>query len=240
MRLGILKTDSVRPELSARFGEYPDMFMRLLESADPQLLFCVYDVEQGQLPADIDECDAYLITGSRVSAYDDVLWIPPLTTFIETLHTQQKKLIGICFGHQLIAQALGGAVEKSPKGWGVGLHTHEFCDLPWWHDGEAPGLDILVSHQDQVVRPPCGAQVVARSDFCEFAALQMGDHVLTFQGHPEFVTDYARALMEARVDVIEQGVHERGMASLSGEHQGVRVAKWIVNFLRGAPKAVKS
>lgn len=233
MKLGILKTDTVRPEWVPQFGEYPDMFMALLRQADPTLEFAVYDVEHEHYPADIDEVDAYLITGSKSGVYEDKAWIRKLMAFVRELHRRRKKLIGICFGHQVVAQALGGRVEKSPKGWGVGLHTHRFHTAPDWHDQEDLELDILVSHQDQVLELADDMQVLAGSEFCENAVCQVGDHILTFQGHPEFVPGYANAIMVLRKDLLGEEVYAKGMASISGTHQGVRVARWILNFLRG-------
>ncbi|MDB4542939.1 GMP synthase, partial [bacterium] len=165
MKLGILKTDAVRPEWVPEFGEYPDMFVALLGQADPSLEFVVYDVEEGQYPDDIEEVDAYLITGSKSSVYDDKPWIARLMDFVQELDRRRKKLVGICFGHQLVAQALGGETAKSPKGWGVGLHTHQFNTLPAWHDQGQLAFDILVSHQDQVLKNAQGARVLAGSHF---------------------------------------------------------------------------
>jgi GMP synthase-like glutamine amidotransferase len=237
MKLGILKTDTVRPEWAPQFGEYPDMFVDLLGRADPSLDFVVYDAEAGQLPADIDEVDAYLITGSKSSVYDDKSWIAPLEDFIRQLHARRKKLVGICFGHQLIAQALGGKTEKSSKGWGVGLHSHRFNQIPDWHDGDAADLNILVSHQDQVVKTADGSVVLAGSEFCENAVCQIGDHILSFQGHPEFVPAYSREIMEFRREMIGEQAYSTGMASLEaehqGEHEGDRVARWVLKFLEG-------
>jgi len=232
MKLGILKTDQVRPEWVPEFGEYPDMFMALLGRVDPTLEFTVYDVEQGEYPADIDEVDAYLITGSKSSVYDDKPWIATLIEFVRELDRRRKKLVGICFGHQLVAQALGGRTEKSPKGWGVGLHTHRFNTAPSWHDDAGADLDILVSHQDQVVTNAAGARVLASSEFCENAVCQIGEHILTFQGHPEFVPAYSREIMEFRREAIGEDVYRAGMASLDVPPQGERVARWILNFLR--------
>ncbi len=232
MKLGILKTDAVRPEWVPDFGEYPDMFIGLLGEVDPDLEFRVYDVEQGQYPADIDEVDAYLITGSKSSVYDDKPWIATLMDFVRELDRRRKKLVGICFGHQLVAQALGGKTEKSTKGWGVGLHTHRFNQIPRWHDDEALDFDILVSHQDQVVSNATGAQVLASSEFCENAVCQIGDHILTFQGHPEFVPEYSREIMEFRREMIGEQTYTNGMASLAVNPQRERVARWILNFLR--------
>ena len=186
MKLGILKTDAVRPEWVPEFGEYPAMFVALLGRLDPQLEFAVYDVEEGEYPADIDEVDAYLITGSKSSVYDDKPWIADLMDFVRELDARGKKIVGICFGHQLVAQALGGRTEKSPKGWGVGLHDYRFSSSPDWHDGGRDDFHILVSHQDQVTVPAEGSEVLAGSAFCPNAVCQLGRHILTFQGHPEF------------------------------------------------------
>ena len=231
MKLGILKADTVMPKLAADFGEYPDMFMALLTAHAPDVQCRVYDVERGEYPDELDEVDAYLITGSKASVYDKTPWILGLTGFVQEVHRRQKKLVGICFGHQLVAQALGGTVEKSPKGWGVGLHTHRFSSLPSWHDQGDRNLDILVSHQDQVVRPAAGAQVLASSEFCDNAVSQVGEHILTLQGHPEFTKDYARALMMERRNLLDDDVLQAGLATLAGEQQGPRVAAWIARFI---------
>ncbi len=232
VKLGILRTDTVRPEWAGDFGQYPDMFVNLLGRADPSMEFVTYDVESGQYPDDLDEVDAYLITGSKSSVYDDKPWIPPLIAFVQEIAAQDKKIIGICFGHQLVAQALGGKTEKSDKGWGAGLHTHTFTETPAWHDGGDADLNILVSHQDQVVKNATGAKVLASSDFCENAVCQIGDQILTFQGHPEFIPEYSRAIMEFRRELFGEAVYHAGVASLTGEQQGDRVARWVVNFLK--------
>lgn len=235
MKLGILKTDSVRPELVPEFGEYPAMFIALLRQIDPDLEFSVYDVEQNQYPLDLDEVDGYLMTGSKSSAYEDKPWIATLMEFVRDLHRRRNKLVGICFGHQLVAQALGGKVEKSPKGWGVGLHTHSFNSVPTWFDHGSADIDILVSHQDQVLEVGAEAQVLAGSEFCENAVIQIGDHILTFQGHPEFVDDYSRKLLVFRRELIGEDVFATAIASLQGSHEGTRVAQLILNFLRARP-----
>ncbi len=233
MKLGILKTDTVRPEWVPEFGEYPDMFVALLGRVDPTMEFVTYDVESGQYPDDIDEVDAYLITGSKSSVYDDKPWIPPLVEFVREIAARDKKIIGICFGHQLVAQALGGKTEKSTKGWGVGLHTHTFTETPAWHDGGDEQLHILVSHQDQVVKTAEGTRVLAGSDFCENAVCQIGDQILTFQGHPEFLPAYSREIMEFRRELFGEEIYNGGVASLEkGDQQGDRVARWVVNFLQ--------
>ena len=232
VKLGILKTDAVRPEWVPDFGEYPDMFIALLGRLDPAIEFRVYDVQEGVYPETLDEVDGYLITGSKSSVYDADPWIARLMDFVRELHTRRKKLVGICFGHQLVAQALGGKTEKSPKGWGVGIHQHRFQQLPAWHDQGAAAFAILVSHQDQVVSPALGADVLAGSEFCENAVCQVGEHILSFQGHPEFVPGYAQEVMQFRRERIGEEAYTRGMASLAEDAEAERVGRWILAFLR--------
>ena len=117
MRIGILNTDTLKTEFDTKYGQYPAMFSKVLMHAEPKIKIYSYEVQNGEYPDELDECDAYLITGSKVSAYDDLPWIIELKNFIRTLHQHQKKLVGICFGHQLIAEALGGSVERATEGW---------------------------------------------------------------------------------------------------------------------------
>ena len=135
MRIGILETDTLEPDIKEKYGSYAEMFQRLFMSVDDQLEFTVYRVIEGKYPESIDECDAYLITGSKSSAYDDEPWIIKLRDYIVSLHKQCKKLIGICFGHQIIAHALGGLTQKSEEGWGVGNTISDIEKAkPWMRD----------------------------------------------------------------------------------------------------------
>ena len=232
MKIGILSADTVRPHLAAEYGQYPQMFRDLLSAEDPGVTYADYDVESQEYPVDIDEVDAYLLTGSKMSVYDDEPWIHRLIEFVQALHAREKKLVGICFGHQMVAHALGGEVIRSPRGWGVGLHRHRMASQPSWHDGGDSEFKVLVSHQDQVVTPATGAVVLAGSDFCEAAVCQVGEHILTFQGHPEFTPGYAAGLMTVRKESLGEAVYERGIASLVEAPEGDRIARWILDFLR--------
>lgn len=232
MKIGILKTDAVRPEWVPDFGEYPDMFVRLLSAVSPDFEFAVWDVEEGEYPDSTDAADAWLITGSKSSVYEDKQWIRDLEAFVCRLHAERRKLIGICFGHQLIAQALGGRVEKSEKGWGVGIHTYRIAADSGFEPVNDGTFRLIVSHQDQVTVVPPGAVVTAYNPHCEFAGLRLGSHVLTFQGHPEFVPGYSRAIIDYRREQIGSDRVEAGLTSLKGSpHQGALAAKWIADFL---------
>jgi GMP synthase-like glutamine amidotransferase len=232
MKIGILKTDAVRPEWVPEFGEYPDMFIHLLGSRDPSVEFVVYDVMLEEYPDDLDDVDAYLITGSKFSVYEDLPWIHRLLDFIRELHARRKPIVGICFGHQAVAQALGGRTAKADVGWGVGLHHHRFTRQPDWFDGGEETFPVLVSHQDQVIENAVGAQTLASSEFCPNAVCQLGEHILTFQGHPEFVNDYSRAIINYRRDQIGEEVAAEGLESLTCLPATDRMADWILSFLR--------
>ena len=232
MKVGILKTDTVRPEWVGEFGEYPDMFERLLLAEDPSLEFQTWDVESGKLPIDLDTADGFIITGSKSSAYDDKEWIRALENFIQRIHASRRKLIGICFGHQVIAKALGAIVDKSPKGWGCGIQTYQLKDAELAADGIGEDLRLIASHQDQVITVPAGAVVIAASDHCNIAGFRIDDHILTFQGHPEFIPAYSREIMNFRREMIGESRVATGLASLDSEqHQGARVARWMLDFL---------
>ncbi|MFA7553993.1 MAG: GMP synthase [Spongiibacteraceae bacterium] len=232
MKIGILKTDDVRSQWVDKYGEYSDMFIELLRSADPALTFVVYEVQHGQYPASIDDVDAYIITGSKRSVYEDIPWIHQLAEFVRTLAAAQKKLVGVCFGHQLIAHALGGKTEKSDKGWGVGRHTVRLSDRALKSIGGEQDFNLLVSHQDQVTIPAKGAEVLATSDFCSYAICQIGNHILSFQGHPEFNVDYSRELLNLRVDKYSRQCYQQGIDSLELPLDTQRAAQWIVDFIR--------
>lgn len=187
MLIGILQTGHAPEPLVAQSGTYPDMFRRLL--ADQGFEFRIYSVVDMEFPASVHACDGWLITGSRHGVYEDHPFIAPLEDFIRAAHAEAVPLVGICFGHQIIAQALGGKVEKFRGGWAVGPQDYDF-------NGEK--LRLNAWHQDQVVERPAQAQVLASHPFCENAALVYGDRALTVQAHPEYGPDFIEGLMETR------------------------------------------
>jgi GMP synthase-like glutamine amidotransferase len=229
LKIGILTTGAPPPELIAPFGDYPAMFRRLLGDA---YAYADFDVAAGALPAVPQDCDAYVITGSAASAYDDVDWVHRLKDFLRSAKGEVP-LVGICFGHQVMAEAFGGRVEKSPSGWGIGLHVYDVRERRLWMDG-ASQIRVPASHQDQVVEAP-GAAVLAANAFCPLGMLDWGQAAISLQLHPEFDPAYAQALIETRRSRrIPEEAAQAAIDSLEGPDDRARVAGWIRRFLEGA------
>lgn len=231
MKIGILKTDSVLPQFQPDFGDYPEMFRRLLTMGGEGLSFETFDVEAMQYPADLDDCDGYVITGSKKSVYDDEPWIHRLADYVRELHAAKKKTVGICFGHQMVAFALDGEAGPAEQGWGVGVHSSPvFEDAPWMRP-RLETLNLIVSHKDQVSALPTDSTLLAGNEFCRFGMFTVGNHILCIQGHPEFVKPYSATLIDYRQEIIGQAAYEQGLASLARETHEEIVARWIVNFI---------
>ncbi|MBA1190232.1 amidotransferase [Pseudomonas entomophila] len=236
LRLCILETDVLRPELIAQYEGYGKMFEQLFARQPVAAEFQVYNVMNGHYPGEDDVFDAYLVTGSKADSFGDDPWIQTLKVYLRSLYARGEKLLGVCFGHQLLALVLGGQAGRAPQGWGVGVHRYTLDAHAPGMDEEASELTLLISHQDQVTRLPPGAQVIASSDFCPYAAYHIGDQVLCFQGHPEFVHDYAKALLEARQHHFDPAVYDKAINSLAHAHQGDLVGLWMLRFI-GQPSA---
>jgi len=178
MLIGILLCGHVTEAISEKYGEYDAMFRRLLKGRG--LEFRTYSVVDMEFPDDPRDCEGWLITGSKHGAYDDLPFIRPLENFIRAVHGQKVPMVGICFGHQVVAQALGGTVEKFAGGWAVGRTEY---------DGTDGQFALNAWHQDQVTRPPAGARTTASNEFCAHAVLSYPGGLWTIQPHPEFARD---------------------------------------------------
>jgi GMP synthase-like glutamine amidotransferase len=231
-RITILETGLVSPKNRELHGSYPQMFEHLIGAADATVTFNTVSVSAGEPLPDLKGLEAILITGSPAGVYDPFDWIAPLEEFVRTAHDNKVPMVGVCFGHQLIAQALGGTVRKSEKGWGLGRHAYDVAP----HNGLIEGTRIALacSHQDQVITPPAGARAVMSSDFTPHAGLlYAGDTTFSVQPHPEFSLGFALAccaMVRSKGDAPDSVVTS-AEASLAEPLESARLGGAITRFL---------
>lgn len=233
LRIGLLQCGNVEPVLQPTFGDYPVLYADLLAGHDLDLV--TYDVQHHGPPADPRACDGWLISGSAHSAYAPLGWIAPTEAFVRRVIDAAVPLVGICFGHQLLAQAMGGKVEHCAAGWGVGAHDYHLVGearTPGWP--AASPLRLLASHQDQVTVLPDGADVIARTDHCPIAGYLLGPRALAIQPHPEFSTDLSRELTTVRRHRIGDRDTDAALASLDLPIDNSVVAAWMAAFWQSA------
>lgn len=211
-------------------GDYPDLFRDLFEPLGFEIV--VFDVYRGIVPSSVDECDGWITSPSRASVNDNEGWIAGIEGFVRRLVSEEAPFAGICFGHQLLARALGGRVEHAPSGWGVGAQRYEIVDGRPWMDPAADQVVLIASHEDQVVRLPEGARLLARSDHCPNAMFAVGRRAIGVQAHPEFTAELSAALIDLRVDLIGETTAAVARASLSTPLDRATIARWIGRFLR--------
>jgi GMP synthase-like glutamine amidotransferase len=228
MAIGLLLCDHLDPEVVDALADYTELYPQVLGPVGIELR--IYEVTRGELPGAVDECDGWIVSGSRRSAYEDEGWIHAVGVFIREVVAAQRPLLGVCFGHQLIALSLGGEVVPAEAGWGVGTKSFDVVAGAPWLDPHVDRFRILMSHKDQVQRLPEGAEVLATATYCPVGAYRIGDHVFCVQGHPEFVPELSRLLIERRRGVLGDEVADAGLASLDEPVDRELMAGWIARF----------
>ena len=232
MQIGILGCDDVSDRYRHLNGNYLDMFRRLLSPHLPDATFRWYDVHKGELPSSPDECDAYVCTGSRYSVYDDREWIGALKAHLRALDEAKKPFVGICFGHQVLAEAFGGEVGRADGGWGVGIHPMDVIRTESWMEPRKEECKLQYMHGDQVQRVPPNGVVLAAAPHCPVAMFTVGETMLGIEGHPEFSASYVEALLRERKLRIGEETTEKALASLDQPADDQVVGRWIANFIR--------
>lgn len=226
IRIAILETGTPPPGLTGTHGDYPAMFRTLLGDG---FAFQTFDAQAGEWP-DAGSFDAVIITGSSAGVYEPDAWIADLLDWIRAAKGRTR-MVGVCFGHQAMAQALGGRVEKSDRGWGVGLHRYDVVSSERWMSPIAATVGIPASHQDQVVEKPANARVLLSSEFTPYAGLAWDDDAISMQPHPEFTPAFATDLTAGRHDRIDPALVGLAVASLEAADDRALVGEWIRAFV---------
>lgn len=231
MKLCILENDNLDAAIAPTYRGYGAMFERLLRQVGASGECDIFNTVKGEYPASFDAYDAVLLTGSRADAFSPEPWVLALRRQVEALLQIKKKLIGVCFGHQLIALCLGAAVGRAPQGWGAGRMTYQWLAPDWPGAHGRSHLALLASHQDQVLELPAGATLLAASDFCPVAAFAVQNHAFCVQAHPEFVEDYSAFLLNKRRALLGEEKYTACLASLAQGHEGLAVAGMMLAFI---------
>jgi GMP synthase-like glutamine amidotransferase len=227
VKVGLLECDDVVGRFPEVKGGYREMFAALLPDFD----WLYYEAHRGRLPSSVSECDAWMCTGSKYSVYDGTRWIADLAAFIRSI---DRPYVGICFGHQMLAHAMGGDVAKAKQGWGVGVLGVQVLRHEPWMDPPVKTFSIQHMHQDQVQKLPENSVLLGSSAHCEIGMFRVGETMLGIEGHPEFTVEYGAALINARRRLIGEQGAQRALRSLEGKADGSIVGRWIERFLSRA------
>ncbi|MBW0145894.1 glutamine amidotransferase-related protein [Marinobacter arenosus] len=235
LKIGILATGITPDPLIGEFGSFADMFQRLFKQAGHQFDYVNFDVRDGEFPESATDCDGWIVTGSKSNVYENLPWMQKLKVLIRDIYLADRPMLGICFGHQIIADAFDAHVHKYSGGWGVGLHEYSLTRKVEGLDLESAKFTLSVMHQDQVLEKPDAAEVIAESAFCPHAVLQYDNRILTFQAHPEFdVTFETRLVKHLRGQSVPEADADKALEGLSTPEattDSIAIANWMAGFL---------
>jgi len=230
IRIGLLEVGQYQSDLAAKHGTFAEWFIPFLDKSGRQIDYRTYQVFTGEMPENISECDAWLVTGSEVSTYDNTPWQAPLGTFLKQA-AEISPVIGICYGHQLLHHIYGGSIKKSPKGWGIGVQEYQIANPRSWMAPASERIRLLISHQDQVVAPAPGSDILGGSEFCPVGISVIGDNILTMQPHPELKRDLADLVFRMRNDEQGHDVTNAALSTMEDRIDDAMVALWILSFI---------
>jgi len=232
VKVCILDNDHLDPAVADTYASYGAMTEKMFAAAGVPWRFERFNTTRGEYPPSFDAYDAVLLTGSKADSFSDEPWVRELRRHVTALLQQRKKLLGICFGHQLIAHCLNAQVGRAPNGWGMGRMAYDWVGpRPVKADAASPSLNLLASHQDQVLTLPVGATLLARSEFCPIAAYAVDDNVFCIQPHPEFVEDYSAWILQKRPDSVAAERRAGVRAEMALPHDGLDVARYMQSFV---------
>ena len=231
MKIGLLQCDHMDTELLVKFGDHSDFFRNLFQKYTPEVSLDIFDVQKEEYPDDKSDYRGFICTGSRFSVYDDAPWIMRLKRFIKELYDNHIKFVGVCFGHQMIAEALGGKCSLSDNGWGIGVKKTVIHKKPPWMNPELGSYNLLVSHRDQIETLPPEGSLIAGNDHCPYSMITVGNHFLGIQGHPEFTHPFLEELMQSRLDLMGREAVLKASKTLGKKTDEAIITQWIVHFI---------
>jgi len=236
MKIGILNTSNDESRFAKSFPNDGQKFCMLMAPARPDWTFGVVHVKDNVFPDRAEDFDGYVITGSPASVLEPLDWIARLLDFIRELHARQHPLVGVCFGHQAVALALDGVVEKAAAGWGMGTAVTHYTEHRAWMVPPRGGVTLYASHSDQVTTLPAGATLLGGNDFCPYAAFEIGRHIMTTQYHPELTAEFMTTLVDlmARKEMLPEDIVASAREQLRWKEDGVLFAEWMLRFLESA------
>ena len=233
LKLGLLQVNHDKSPIGDVFPDDSHRFRDLFDAQDQRFNYRVYMTIGGEVPRDVDEQDAYLITGSPLSVLDDLAFLPALYDFIRRCDAARKPLFGACFGHQAIAMALGGQVAR--QDWNIGIDPISITQRLAWMDGDADSLNLYQFHHDAVTALPDGCDAYATSAKCTVAGFVKGDHILTTQAHPEFTDPFMRCVLDHTKPILTTEDIAAAETSLTRPSHGADFARWATRFFGGTP-----
>lgn len=226
-RIGLLLVGHIDAGSLHVGGDYPELYQELL--GDKGIELTTYRCDEGQMPDSLAEQDGWMCSPSRLSVYDDHAWLRDVESLLRDMVAKEVPYVGICFGHQLMAQALGATVKKADYGWGIGAKTYEIVEPQPWMDS-TENVVLAASHQDQVQELPADARLLARADYCPIGGMVIGERAWTLQVHPEFSPALADSLLATRLALFGEEKAEAARRTLSSGLQQHRIAGWISTF----------
>lgn len=233
IKLGILQTNHDRSvEIGDAFPDDAHRFRDLFDAQEDRFTYRVYMTIGGEVPTNLDDQDAFLITGSPLSVLDRHIFTDDLMDFIRRCDAARKPLLGACFGHQAIALALGGGVARSHLGYNVGVEEVTYTSRRAYMTPDMDRLPLYMSHEDAVTHLPEGCEVLGHSPRCAIASFAKGTHILTTQAHPEFSPAFMSAILRVTEDKLAQDARQAAWDSLNSPARGDIFALWATNLFK--------